>query len=109
MSGLSATRQAHYHETRQRDGLEKTAAGGLNPREEPQRSRAREIATQPRNRITGGKMIVPSLTDRDQRGQRITDYWQSQRGKPRGRKSGQLKRQRQDKAPRFARCSEAAA
>ena len=39
-------------------------------------------------------MVVPTLADGDQGRQRIADYWQLQRSKPRSRQRSQFERER---------------
>ena len=99
MMHLPAACQTHRNKTGQRGGFEETAAGRLDSCQNLQRSFAGPVPRETSQRIARWKMMMAGLANSDERGERVTDHGQSQRGKELMRQRGQLERQRQHPSP----------
>ena len=86
--------QAHHHETRQRHGFEKPAAGRLHPLKHFQAAaHARAAARARASGFHGPRWKKPCLSDGHQRRHGIADHAEPQEAKHRMRQAGQLEGQ----------------
>ena len=99
MVSIAAAREAHGDETGQRRGFEEPAIRRLDALQHAQGLGPRAVSQQSRDWVARGQVMVPHLSDGNERGQRVTHNRQAQRGEELVRQRGQLEGKLNDALP----------